>query len=69
MNAQPEAHARKAGERAAARAALRLGEAARAALPGLDVEAESGRVVISGRGLWRRWLRDPVLRWPGGWLR
>ncbi|TGX54759.1 hypothetical protein E5A73_04695 [Sphingomonas gei] len=64
-----EARAEAAGERAAARAALRLRDAARGALPGLSVEAEAGRVVISGRGLWRRWLRDGALRWPGGWLR
>ncbi|NIJ21621.1 hypothetical protein FHS95_003324 [Sphingomonas naasensis] len=73
MSGKLEARARLAGARAVARATLRLGEAARAALPGLAVEAEAeagaGRVVISGRGLWRRWLRDPVLRWPGGWLR
>jgi len=64
-----QARADAAGERAAARATLRLRDAARAALPGLLVEAEAGRVVISGRGLRRRWLRDAVLRWPGGWLR
>jgi len=64
-----EARAEAAGERAVARATVRLGDAARAALPGLSVEAEPGRVVISGRGLWRRWLGDAALRWPGGWLR
>jgi len=64
-----EARAEALGERAAARAALRLRDAAREALPGLSVEAEAGRVVISGRGLWRQWLRDAALRWPGGWLR
>lgn len=64
-----EARAEAVGERAAAQAALRVRDAARAALPGLTVEAEAGRVVISGRGLWRRWLRDAALRWPGGWLR
>ena len=64
-----QARAEVAGERAAAQAVLRLRDAARAALPGLSVEAEGRRVVISGRGLWRRWLRDGALRWPGGWLR
>jgi hypothetical protein len=64
-----QARAEEAGEHAATQAALRLRDAARAALPGLSVEAEAGRVVISGRELRRRWLRDPVLRWPGGWLR
>ncbi|MDP5279999.1 hypothetical protein Q9Q95_13780 [Sphingomonas sp. DG1-23] len=64
-----QARAEEAGEHAATQAALRLRDAARAALPGLSVEAEAGRVVISGRELRRRWLRDAVLRWPGGWLR
>jgi hypothetical protein len=64
-----EARAEAVGERAAAQTALRLRDAAREALPGLTVEAEAGRVVISGRGLWRRWLADAALRWPGGWLR
>lgn len=69
MSAGLEARAREIAERGVARATLQLGDAARTALPGLTVEAELGRVVISGRGLWRRWLRDAVLRWPGGWLR
>ncbi|WP_158298922.1 hypothetical protein [Sphingomonas psychrotolerans] len=64
-----QARAEAAGERAAAQAVSRLRDAAREALPGLSVEAEPGRVVISGRGLGRRWLRDAALRWPGGWLR
>lgn len=69
MSARLETRANAAGERAAKRTVLRLRDATRAALPGFSVEAEPGRVVISGRGLWRRWLRDAALRWPGGLLR
>jgi len=64
-----EARARIAGEQAVTRAASRLAEAAREALPGISVEADSARVVISGRGLARRMLRDPAFRWLGGLLR
>jgi hypothetical protein len=64
-----EARAAAIGERAATRAAARLAEAAREALPGVSVEAEPGRVVISGRGLGRRLLRDPAFRWLGGLIR
>jgi hypothetical protein len=46
-----------------------LGAAARETLPGVSVEAEPGRVVISGRGLARRMLRDPAFRWLGGLIR
>jgi hypothetical protein len=64
-----EARAEKIGAQASARAAARLGEAARVALPGVRVEVEPGRVVLSGRGLERRRLVDPALRWLGGLLR
>nr|WP_294809731.1 hypothetical protein [uncultured Sphingomonas sp.] len=64
-----EARAETLGAAAAERAAVRLAAAAREALPGVSVEAEPGRVVISGRGLGRRWLRDPAFRWMGGLIR
>lgn len=64
-----EARARIAGEQAVTRATARLAEAARDALPGVSVEAEAGRVMISGRGLGRRWLRDPAFRWLRGLIR
>ena len=64
-----EARAAAIGARAAARAGERLADAAREALPGVSVAAEPGRVVISGRGLARRWLHDPAFRWLGGLLR
>lgn len=64
-----EARAAAIGERAATRAAARLAEAAREALPGVTVDVEPGSVVISGRRLGRRWLHDPALRWLGGLIR
>jgi len=64
-----EARGRAIGERAAERAVERLAAEARAALPGLEIEAGDGRVTIAGRGLGRRWLADPALRWLGGLLR
>ncbi|WP_404336195.1 hypothetical protein AB2M62_18525 [Sphingomonas sp. MMS12-HWE2-04] len=54
---------------AVAAATERLADAAEAALPGLAVTAESDRVVIRGRGLARRLLADPALRWLGGLIR
>lgn len=64
-----EARAEKIGAQASARAAQRLGAVARETLPGVTVTVEPGRVVISGRGLERRRLFDPALRWLGGLLR
>jgi hypothetical protein len=64
-----EARGRRIGERAVDAAVERLVVAARAALPGLEIEADAGRVTIAGRGLARRWLTDPALRWLGGLLK
>lgn len=69
MMEELEARGRAIGERAAERAVARLATEARAALPALEVEAGDGRVTIAGRGLVRRWLTDPALRWLGGLLR
>ena len=38
-------------------------------IPGVSVIAGQGEVVLSGRGLARRMLVDPALRWIGGLLR
>ena len=57
-----EARGRRAGEAGVRRAVDRLAERL-GAEPGVRVEAERDRVVITGRGLWRR------LRWIGGLLR
>ncbi|MHA6718788.1 hypothetical protein ACX40Y_04985 [Sphingomonas sp. RS6] len=63
------ARGRDAGERRAADAAARLGERLAAEFPDLDIEAGEAGVTIVGRGLWRRWLAEPMLRWTGGLLR
>ena len=57
-----EARGRRIGEAGVRRAVARLAERL-GAEPGVRVQAESDRVVVSGRGLWRR------LRWIGGLLR
>lgn len=54
---------------AAERAADRVAVGLTAALPGVEVARERGRVVISGRGLSRRWFDMPALRWVAGVLR
>lgn len=59
-----EARARAAAEAGVARTVERLAERAEA-VPGVSVEAEAGRVVLTGRGLWRM----AELRWIGGLLR
>lgn len=47
----------------------RLAERIAATLPGLSAEAEPGQVRLTGRGLRRRWLTEPALRWLGRALR
>jgi hypothetical protein len=56
-----EALARTAQQRAIGAIADRLRAAG-----GLSVEAESGRVIIGARGLAKRWLSDPALRFLAG---
>jgi hypothetical protein len=65
MSARIEARAEAAVAEAVERLAARLGEA----VPGAEVTVEPGQVVLSGRGLARRMLAEPGLRWPGGLLR
>lgn len=69
MLEQLNARADAIGERAAGDAAVRLGERVRDAVPGVSVGVDGTRVTLAGRGLWRRWLADPGLRWLGGLLR
>jgi hypothetical protein len=69
MMARLIARGEAAGERRARAAAARLGERLAAEFPDLDVAAGDDGVTIAGRGLWRRWLADPMLRWTGGLLR
>lgn len=58
-----------AGRRAADDATVRLAERVRDTVPGVSITVEGAGVTLSGRGLWRRWLADPALRWLGGMLR
>jgi len=58
-----------AGRRAAGEAAARLDERVRETVPHVSVAVDGGTVTLAGRGLWRRWLADPALRWLGGLLR
>lgn len=69
MLEQLNARAETIGRRAAGDAATRLGERVREAVPGVSVSVDGSSVTLSGRGLWRRWLADPGLRWLGGLLR
>jgi len=57
-----EARGRRIGEAGVRRAVGRLAERLRGEA-GVTVEAGDDRVVVTGRGLWRR------LRWIGGMLR
>ncbi|PVX28993.1 hypothetical protein [Sphingomonas pokkalii] len=57
------------GRAAAADRAARLAAAVRETFPGIAAESDAAGVTLRGRGLWRRWLADPALRWLGGLLR
>nr|WP_315382664.1 hypothetical protein [uncultured Sphingomonas sp.] len=69
MLEQLKARAETTGRAAATDAAGRLAERVREAVPGVSVAVEGSAVTLSGRGLLRRWLADPALRWLGGLLR
>lgn len=63
------ARGREIGARAQARAAARGAGRLRGELPGVDVTAGSDAIVLSGRGLWRRWTNDARLRAIGSLIR
>ena len=65
MSARIEALARARAEALAETLAVRLEEA----VPGVAVARAGEVVTVSGRGVARRALTDPALRWPGGLLR
>lgn len=65
LNARGDAMARRRALATAERLAAQVGET----VPGVDVSVEGTTVTLAARGLWRRWLADPVLRWLGGLLR
>lgn len=50
------------------RRADRLADLYAEVLPGTSAERGPRGVVLRGRRLMARMLRDPVARWPGGWL-
>ncbi|GGO92843.1 hypothetical protein [Stakelama pacifica] len=63
-------------ERLEARGQVLAREAARAEakriagsvdVPGIGVEVTDDGVVLTGRGLWRRWINDARWRWIAGW--
>jgi hypothetical protein len=64
-----EARGRALGERAAAAARTRIAERVGDALPSVAVEIEGERLVLSGRGVRARLMREPVLRWIGSLVR
>ena len=43
----------------------RMKQAAGESLVGVSAEVEGNLLVLRGRGLVRRWLADPALRWIG----
>ena len=62
--------ARWRGEARAQAAARRIAEAAAAEAPrGVAVDASAGGVRLSGRGLGRRLVEEPALRWLIGRVR
>ena len=65
-----EARARRYAEAGARARSAQLAERMREALPpGITVEAGEDGVAIAGRGLARRWLIEPALRWMIGGLK
>ncbi|MEG3181984.1 hypothetical protein [Sphingomonas sp. LT1P40] len=62
------AWAKRMGERAAARVRARVAVALRERF-GDAVREDADGVVIEARGVARRWLSDPALRWIAGLIR
>ena len=57
------------GTAAAARLRAKLVTVVRAELRGITAEEEDEAVVLAGRGLVKRWLDAPALRWIAGLLK
>lgn len=57
------------GAARAVKLAARLAGQVATAVPSIAVAAEADRVVLSGRGLVRRAVTDPLLRDLGSWVR
>lgn len=64
-----EHRAARLGEARAAALAVRLAGRIADAVPGVTAVAETDRVVLTGRGLARRTVTDPLLRDLGSWVR
>jgi hypothetical protein len=65
-----EPRARRAAERRAKARAAELAQQMGELLPrGISAEAVDGGVAVSGRGIRRRWLLEPALRWMIGELK
>lgn len=64
-----EERGRAIGLAAAAKLRARLVAMIRAELRGITAQEEDEAVVIAGRGLIRRWLDTPALRWIAGLLK
>ena len=64
-----EARARAIAAEARDAAVARLVDRAGAALPGVEVMREGAGVTLTGRGLGRRMLDEPALRWIGSLVR
>lgn len=65
MNRAIETVAERAAGRARARMIERGAAAIADAFPELTITTEEDAIVLAGRGLARRWLRDARLRWIG----
>lgn len=69
MRARLEARGAAIAAEAQRRAIAALAERVAAEVPDVDVEAQEDGVVLSGRGLARRLIDEPVLRWIGSLMR
>ncbi|MES2337816.1 MAG: hypothetical protein V4537_06965 [Pseudomonadota bacterium] len=67
MNGALEARGRAIGAAAVARWRARVAAQLRE-VPGLRIEERDDGLVVTGRRLRARWLRDAALRWLGGWM-
>lgn len=64
-----EHRAARLGEARATALAARLAGRIAEAAPGVTAVAETDRVILTGRGLARRAVTDPLLRGLGSWVR
>lgn len=64
-----ESRAARLGAARAAAIAERLADRVAEAVPGVSATAQADRVVLTGRGLARRAVADPLLRDLGSWVR